>query len=102
MGPPSVLQAFEDEVSKTAIAAEQDLGGMKISELPGVESLMIEGKKDGDTKMVREGDKVSCYSWSASENRWNKIGDVVGASGATQNTSGKVLYEGKVLDIFIG
>lgn len=99
VGSPEVLQAYEDEVSKTSIAAQQDLGGMKVSELPGPESLLREGKKDGETKMVREGDKVSCYSWSAAEIKWNKIGDVVGASGATQNTSGKVLYDGKVKSI---
>jgi len=96
MGNSDVLEAFEQEVGKTAIATQQDLGGMKISELPGQESLLKEGKKDGETKMVREGDQVGCYSWSAAEQKWNKIGDVVGASGATQNTSGKVLHEGKV------
>ncbi|ODN00533.1 Phospholipase A-2-activating protein [Orchesella cincta] len=97
-GNSDVLKAFEEEVSKTAIATQQDLGGMKISELPGPESLLREGKKDGETKMVREGDQVGCYSWSAAEQKWNKIGDVVGASGATQNTSGKVLHEGKEYD----
>lgn len=95
-GSPEVLQAYEEEVSKTAIAAQQELGGMKISELPGPESLLREGRKDGDTKMVREGDLVCCYSWSEAEQKWSKVGEVVGASGATQNTSGKVLYEGKV------
>lgn len=96
MAPQEALAAYDEEVSKSTIAAQQDLGGMKISELPGPESLLREGKKDGDTKMVRNGDKVGCYSWSSAEKKWNKVGDVVGASGATQGTSGKVLYDGKV------
>lgn len=92
------LAAFEEEVSHSVLAAQQDLGGMKISELPGRECLFIPGKSDGETKMVREGEKVGCYSWSAAEKKWDKVGDVVGASGATQNTSGKVLHEGKEYD----
>ena len=95
------MAEFEKEVASSTIAAQQELGGMKISELPGPEVLLREGKRDGDTTMVREGTQVACYSWSASERKWNKIGDVVGASGATQNTSGKQLYEGKVYDYMI-
>ena len=93
---PEEITKFEEEVAATTIAAQQELGGLKVSQLPGPEALLSEGKKDGDTKMIREGSQVSCYSWSAAERKWNKIGDVVGASGATQNTSGKVLHEGKV------
>jgi len=96
MATPEELVAFDEDVSKSTIAAQQELGGMKISDLPGPEALLKEGRKDGDTKMIREGDKVSCHSWSATERKWSKVGDVVGASGATQNTSGKVLHEGKV------
>lgn len=39
---------------------------------------------------------MEAYQWSVSDGRWIKIGDVVGSSGANQQTSGKVLYEGKV------
>ncbi|CAG7833242.1 unnamed protein product [Allacma fusca] len=92
------LQKFEEEVAATSIAAQQDLGGLKVSQLPGPEALLVEGKKDGDTKMIREGSRVSCYSWSSGDRKWNKVGDVVGASGATQNTSGKVLHDGKEYD----
>lgn len=47
-------------------------------------------------KMIREAGMVCCYSWSAEEEKWNKVGDVMGAAGGTQATSGKTLYEGKV------
>jgi len=47
--------------------------------------------------MVRRKDNIEAYQWVASEDRWQKIGDVVGGSGGTQGTSGKVQYEGKVI-----
>lgn len=65
--------------------------------LPGKEVLYEPGRSDGQTKLVRDGTLVQCYSWSAAEGKWNKIGDVMGAAGGTQETSGKVLYEGKVI-----
>lgn len=37
-----------------------------------------------------------CYEWSNS--KWNSLGDVVGAAGGTQATSGKTLFEGKEYD----
>lgn len=69
---------------------------MCIISLPGKEVLYEPGKTDGQTKLVREGTLVICYSWSASEGTWNKVGDVMGAAGGTQANSGKTLYEGKV------
>lgn len=47
--------------------------------------------------MVRFPDGViKCYSWELG--KWNLIGDVTGASGSTQETSGKVLFEGREYD----
>lgn len=46
--------------------------------------------------MVREGEGAVCYCWSAIENTWNKVGEVLSGSGGTQQSSGKVLYRGKV------
>jgi hypothetical protein len=34
--------------------------------------------------MVREGEKVSIHSWSMAEQKWTKIGDVVGAAGGSE------------------
>jgi len=96
MASGAVQKEFEESVAHSKLAAQLELGGMKISELPGAEALLRPGKKDGDTKMIREGSTVVCYSWSEETQIWNKVGDVVGGSGATQNTSGRVLYEGMV------
>lgn len=60
--------------------------------MPGREALYEPGRSDGQTKMVREGSGVTCYSWSAAEGEWTKIGDVMGAQAAP----GKTLFNGKV------
>jgi len=59
-------------------------------------ALMEPGHSDGQTKIVRDGTHVYCYSWSAENREWVKVGDVMGASGGTQATSGKQLHNGKV------
>lgn len=65
--------------------------------LPGPEALLSNGTRDGQTKMVRHGDgSVKCYSWELG--KWNLVGDVTGATGGTQATSGKKMHEGKEYD----
>ncbi|KAM8962208.1 phospholipase A-2-activating protein [Pelodytes ibericus] len=93
------IQIFEDELAKSTIDPKTgDLGDIKIEELPGKEHLTEPGTKDGQTRLINVDGKVEAYHWSATELRWMKIGDVVGSSGATQQTSGKVLFEGKEYD----
>ncbi|XP_039615773.1 phospholipase A-2-activating protein [Polypterus senegalus] len=93
------LQAFEDELSKATISSKTgELGDIKIEELPGREHLLEPGTREGQTRLIKDGEKVEAFQWSISDGRWIKIGDVVGSSGGTQNTSGKVLYEGKEFD----
>ncbi|CAH2293817.1 phospholipase A-2-activating [Pelobates cultripes] len=96
---PEEIQAFEDELSQATIDPKTgDLGDIKIEDLPGKDHLIEPGTKDGQTRLINVDGKVEAYQWNASEMRWMKIGDVVGSSGATQQTSGKVLYEGKEYD----
>lgn len=64
--------------------------------MPGPEALLQKGKEE-QTKMIRHPDgKIICYQWS--NGKWNSLGDVVGAAGGTQESSGKTLYEGKEYD----
>jgi len=93
-----VQDIFEEELSKVALAAQQELGGVKLTDLQGPEALYEPGTRDGQQKMVRTGDAVSVHSWNMAEQRWDKIGDVVGAAGGTQESSGKKLYMGKEYD----
>uniref|UniRef100_A0A3Q2PZN1 Phospholipase A2-activating protein n=1 Tax=Fundulus heteroclitus TaxID=8078 RepID=A0A3Q2PZN1_FUNHE len=91
------LQAFEDELSKATIDPKTgDLGDIKMEDLPGREHLDEPGNRDGQTRLIKDGQKVEAYQWSVSDGRWVKIGDVVG--GSNQQTSKSVVYEGKEYD----
>ncbi|OXB66130.1 hypothetical protein ASZ78_012473 [Callipepla squamata] len=93
------IQAFENELSQASIDPKTgDLGDINADNLPGREHLKDPGTRDGQTRLIKDNGKVEAYQWSVSEGRWIKIGDVVGSSGATQQTSGKVLFEGKEYD----
>ncbi|XP_045446086.1 phospholipase A-2-activating protein [Melitaea cinxia] len=91
----AAVKQFEDEVQKMQAASQQEIGGFKLSELPGPEALLEPGKSDGQTKLVRRGANVKCYSWSSAENTWNEIGDVMGAQPPSE---GKTSYQGKEYD----
>uniref|UniRef100_A0A3Q3KAP9 Phospholipase A2-activating protein n=1 Tax=Monopterus albus TaxID=43700 RepID=A0A3Q3KAP9_MONAL len=91
------LQAFEDELSKATIDPKTgDLGDINMEDLPGREHLNEPGNRDGQTRLIKDGQKVEAYQWSVSDDRWMKIGDVVG--GSNQQTSKSVMYEGKEYD----
>uniref|UniRef100_G3TXR0 Phospholipase A-2-activating protein n=1 Tax=Loxodonta africana TaxID=9785 RepID=G3TXR0_LOXAF len=93
------IKAFEKELSQATIDSKTgDLGDINAEQLPGRQHPNEPGTRDGQTRLIRDGEKVEAYQWSVSEGRWMKIGDVVGLSGANQQTSGKVLYEGKEFD----
>lgn len=90
------LSAFNVAIETRVREANAILGGVKVNELPGPEALLQKGKED-QTKMIRQPDgKIICYQWS--DGKWNELGDVVGAAGGTQESSGKTLYEGKEYD----
>ncbi|XP_077290521.1 phospholipase A2 activator protein [Arctopsyche grandis] len=91
----STLKQFEEEVVKLHEASTQEIGGVKVTDLPGPEVLFEPGKTDGQTKLVRSGAKVKCYSWDAASQKWNEIGDVMGSAGPTE---GKQMYQGKEYD----
>ncbi|XP_012257921.2 phospholipase A-2-activating protein [Athalia rosae] len=91
---PKTLHQYDESVAKTKLNAEQELGGIKISDLPDVKALQQPGQRDGQTKMIRDGDSVKAYSWSQSQKKWEHVGDVMGASGGSPATSGKQLHNG--------
>ena len=58
---------------------------------------MFAGKRDGQTIMIRDGNKIEAHQWSAADGRWVKIGDVTGGqSGEEGGGGGKSTYNGKV------
>nr|CAD7571777.1 unnamed protein product [Timema californicum] len=90
---PEILAKFEEEVANINTVAEKEIGGVKISDLPGKEALAKPGRSDGQTKLVKEGGAAVCYSWSAAGQEWTKVGDVLGAT-----SNEKQLYSGKEYD----
>ncbi|CAH2235111.1 jg7520 [Pararge aegeria aegeria] len=91
----ATLKSFEEEVQKVMASSQQEIGGFKLSELPGPEALLEPGKSEGKTKLIRRGTNVKCYSWSVAQNTWNEIGDVLGANPPSE---GKTMYQGKEYD----
>ncbi|SJX63555.1 related to DOA1-involved in ubiquitin-dependent proteolysis [Sporisorium reilianum f. sp. reilianum] len=89
----ATLQAYEHAISTQTLNQTQ-VGDIKKDNLPGVEALSQPGSKEGQTKMVKNGDVVEAHQWSAASQQWVKIGEVVGGVGSGQ----KKLHEGKEYD----
>ncbi|KAJ4964172.1 hypothetical protein NE237_024111 [Protea cynaroides] len=70
------LEAYASHLSQYKCSRKR-VGGLKLEELPGLESLQVPGTRDGQTKVVREGDNGVAYSWNLKEQKWDKIGEVV-------------------------
>ncbi|EJD53176.1 PFU-domain-containing protein [Auricularia subglabra TFB-10046 SS5] len=87
------LKAYDDEVARQALPAQQ-VGDVKKSDLPGLEALGRQGKKDGQNLMIRNGDKVEVYQWASASGSWQKIGDVVDAVGQNR----RQIYNGREYD----
>jgi len=79
----------------------EEIGGVKTCDIPGPDALNLPGKREGQTKMIRQGNTVSVHSWSASNQEWTKIGDVVGEPdkcGDAPKPGGKTTFEGAEYD----
>ncbi|PWN50917.1 PFU-domain-containing protein [Violaceomyces palustris] len=90
---PEEIKAYEHTISSQALNQTQ-VGDINKESLPGKEALSQPGSKEGQTKMVKNGDIVEAYQWSAASGKWEKIGEVVGGVGSGQ----KKLHEGKEYD----
>lgn len=86
-----VLSAYDTAISTRKLEQTKELGGVKVNDLPGPESLLQEGT-EGQTRIVRHANgKIFCYQWT--NGKWENLGDVVGAA-----ESNKTLHEGKEYD----
>ncbi|RZF37593.1 hypothetical protein LSTR_LSTR003158 [Laodelphax striatellus] len=92
------LAQFEEEIAALTRAASQEVGGVKVSELPGKEALLAAGKSDGQTKMVQEDGVATVYSWSAEQQQWVKVGTAMGAVGPDNPETGRTTFNGKEYD----
>ncbi|KAA8900569.1 WD40-repeat-containing domain protein, partial [Sphaerosporella brunnea] len=87
------LKEFEESVAKSAIPSNQ-VGDINKEKLPGPEALVNSGKKDGQVIMVRNGESVEAYMWSAATSSWTNVGQVVDAVGSNR----KRIHDGKEYD----
>ncbi|GMP38057.1 hypothetical protein CsSME_00009465 [Camellia sinensis var. sinensis] len=68
----SELESFASQLSYYKCSRKR-VGGLKLEELPGLEALQVPGTRDGQTKVVREGDNGVAYSWNMKEQQWDKV-----------------------------
>ncbi|KAI8869965.1 PFU-domain-containing protein [Ramicandelaber brevisporus] len=89
------LKSYNEAVANFAVST-QEIGGINKNQLPGIEALHQQGKKDDQTIMIynKENDTIEAYQWSASELQWNKVGEVVDSAGSGR----KQIYEGREYD----
>lgn len=73
-----ILAAFDKAVSSRKVSTKV-IGGVDPSKLQTAsDALSVPGTKDGQNKIVRsENGTPEVYMWSAAEQKWSKIGDVV-------------------------
>lgn len=84
----------------------EEVGGVKVKDMPGPDALLLNGKRNGQTMMVRDGNTVTVHSWSSSDEKWTKVGNVVGQPKSTDKVDksgrglggGRVMYEGVEYD----
>ncbi|CAM6084680.1 unnamed protein product [Calypogeia fissa] len=96
------LESYE-ALLRAHLLETKKVGGVKVGDLPGLEALQQPGTKDGQTKIIREGDSGVAYSWNKNEFKWDKIGEVVdGPDDSVQKkTLNGVAYD-YVFDVDIG
>lgn len=73
---PMERETYLSQLANYKISRKR-VGGLKLEELPGLDSLQVPGTVEGQTKIVREGDNGVAYSWNMKEYKWDKIGEVV-------------------------
>ncbi|KAF7725046.1 hypothetical protein EC973_000453 [Apophysomyces ossiformis] len=92
---------FDELLASQAIPSNQ-IGDVNKQKLPGPEALSRPGNKEGQVIMVNVNGSVEAHQWSAANQSWQKIGEVVGGVGSGK----RQIYEGKeydyVFDIDIG
>ncbi|AEE76160.1 unnamed protein product [Arabidopsis thaliana] len=96
------IDAYDSQISQYKLSRKK-VGGLKLDELPGLDSLTSPGTSDGQTKVVREGDNGVAYAWNMKEQRWDKIGEVVdGPDGVADRPIHEGVQYDFVFDVDIG
>eukprot|EP00127_Corallochytrium_limacisporum_P000399 Clim_evm94s11 gene=Clim_evmTU94s11 len=101
-----IAPAAERETYEASLKAQEmthnEFNDIDFNSLPGFEALSKPGEREGQTKLIKQDDKVVAYQWLASQKTWQEMGQVVDSVGQKK----KQLYNGKeydyVFDVDIG
>lgn len=103
-----VLRAFDEAVSSRKISTKVLAGNDASKIAKPASELDVPGKKDGEAKVVRNpAGAPEVFMWSASEQKWSKVGDVVddpasgGAAGDATAGAPDAKYD-LVFDVEVG
>ncbi|GAM20636.1 hypothetical protein SAMD00019534_038110 [Acytostelium subglobosum LB1] len=90
----AAIENYLQSVAAQEISSD-NVGDIKLNELPeAADALLAPGKKDGEMKVVRSGKTAEAHQWSAADQRWIKIGDVIDSNASKS----KALLDGKEYD----
>lgn len=73
--PDSELLAYEKQLSQRVIPKHEagTVGDLKLDQLPGLEALATPGTREGEHKMVRNGNTAELHHWDGVGQRWVKV-----------------------------
>ncbi|CAO1630116.1 unnamed protein product [Sympodiomycopsis kandeliae] len=91
--PIEEVEAYERTVASQSLNKTQ-VGDVRKDQLEGKEALSKPGNKEGQVKMIANGNLTEAYQWSSSAHKWEKVGEVVGGVGSGT----KKLFDGKEYD----
>ncbi|EGG22116.1 hypothetical protein DFA_02006 [Cavenderia fasciculata] len=95
---PQTIELYHQQLAQQQIQSD-NIGDIKMSDLKEKSSLSSQpGRKDGETRVIREDGKAMAYQWSATDNDWIKIGEVVDSNKSNAAPKNKTVFEGKEYD----
>ncbi|CAD8212029.1 unnamed protein product [Paramecium pentaurelia] len=78
------IEGLEQEASLSNAKQEGGMSEEEVQKLPGIDKLKtMVGKKEGEIRLFRNGNKPEAYMWSVASSNWQLIGDVIGGKGAS-------------------
>jgi hypothetical protein len=97
MASEEIRKEYEKRIATQTIS--QRGAGLEDVPVSDDSALSIRGKKDGETKIVKDKStgKLVAYSYCANNDEWSRIGDVVTEADETSKPS-KMMFEGKEYD----
>ncbi|KAF0972678.1 hypothetical protein FDP41_008927 [Naegleria fowleri] len=92
---PEIIQAFNDNIANSKIKKS----GVDPTKLPTELVLnSTKGTSDGEIKLVNNNGIPEAYSWSAAQQKWERVGEVTEGPGVGDGFAQKTYHNGKMYD----